>query len=91
MTLDTFIQPPATTNKQRDKIELANERRISSSSLKNMIKGFNILTLQSTINDSADNISNKNVAESDLKSDPLVHTHNSNKKKGNITDTDTTK
>ena len=55
------------------------------------IKGFNRLTLQSTINNSADDHSNKNVAKSDQKSNPLVDTHTSDGKKEKIADTDTTK
>ena len=90
MTTDTFIQPPVTTNTQREKTKVANERRISLGSLTEMLKGFNRLTLQSTINDSADDHSNKNVAKSDPKSDPLVATHTSDGKKRKVTDTDTT-
>ena len=55
-----------------------------------MLKGFNRLTLQSTINDSAYDHSNKNVAESDPESDPLVDTHTSDGNEGNIIDTETT-
>ena len=54
MTTDTFIQPPVTTNTPRDKIDVENERRIYSDSLTETLKGFNILTLQSKINDSTD-------------------------------------
>ena len=91
LTTDTFIQPPVTTNTQRDKTKVANERRISLGSLTEMLKGFNRLTLQSTINDSADDHYNKNVAKGDQKSDPLVDTHTSDGKKEKIADTDTTK
>ena len=56
-----------------------------------MIKGFNRLALQSTINDSADDNSNKNITESNPKSDPLVATHTSDRNERKITDTDTTK
>ena len=56
-----------------------------------MIKGFNRLTLQSTINNYADDHSNKNVAESDPKINPLVATHTSDGNGRKITDTDTTK
>ena len=56
-----------------------------------MITGFNRLTLQSTINDSAENHSNQNDAESDPKSDQLVATHTSDGKERKMTDTDTTK
>ena len=61
VTTDTFIQPPVTTNTPREKTDVANERRISSDSPTVTIKGFNILTLQSTINNSADDHSNKKV------------------------------
>ena len=60
-------------------------------SLTETLKGFNILTLQSTINDSADDHSNKNVLESDPKIDQLVAIHASDEKKRKTTDTDTTK
>ena len=56
-----------------------------------MIKGFNRLALQSTINDSADDNSNKNIIENNPKSDSFVDTHTSDGKKGKITDNDTTK
>ena len=91
LTTDTLIQPPVTTNTPRTKIHVANERRISSESLTEMLEGFNRLTLQSTINNSADDHSNKNVAKSDQKSDPLVNNHTSDGKKEKIADTDTTK
>ena len=67
MTTETFIHPPVTTYESREKTDVANERVIYSDSLTETIKGFNRLTLQSTINDSADDYSKKNVAESDLK------------------------
>ena len=90
MTTDNLIQPPVTTNAPREKTDVANERQISSDILTETIKGFNRLTLQSTINDSADDHSNKNFAKSDPKSDPLVTTHTSDRKERKITDTDTT-
>ena len=83
MTTDTFVHPPVTTNTQREKIDVANERRISSESLTETSEGFNRFTLQSKINDSVDDHSNKNVTESDPKSDPLVETHTSDGKKKN--------
>ena len=67
MTTDTFIQPPVTTNTPREKTDVSNERRISLDILAEMLKGFNRLTLQYTINNSADDHSNKNVAKSDKK------------------------
>ena len=90
MTTDTFIQTPATTNTPREKTDVENERQIYSDSLTETLKGFNRLTLQSTINNYADDHSNKNVAESDPKRDQLVATHTSDGKKRKITDTDTT-
>ena len=86
MTTGTFIHIPVTTNAPREKTDVSNERRISSDSLSETIKRFNILTLQSKINDSADYRSNKNVAKSDPKRDPLVDTHTSDRKKVKITD-----
>ena len=55
------------------------------------MKGFNILTLQSTINDSTDYHSDKNDAKSDPKSDQVVATHTSDGNKRKVTATDTTK
>ena len=60
MTTDTFIQPPVNNNAPREKTDVSNERRISSDILAETIKGFNRLALQSTINDSADDHSEKN-------------------------------
>ena len=91
VTKDTFIQYPVPANTPREKTDVANERRISSDSLTETLKGFNRLMLQSTINDSTNDYSNKNVAESDPESDPLVDIHTSDGKKRKITDTDTTK
>ena len=88
---DTFIHPPVTTNTPREKTYVANERQISPDSLTETIKGFNRLTLLSTINDSAYDHSNKNVSESDPKSDQLVATHTSDGNKIKIIDPDTTK
>ena len=65
MTLYTFIQSPVITNTPRNIANVSNERRISSDILAETIKGFNRLTLQSTINYSADYHSEKNDAESD--------------------------
>ena len=53
VTTDTFIQPPFMTNTPREKTEVENDRKISPDSLTETIKGFNKLTLDSTINDSA--------------------------------------
>ena len=80
-TTDTFIQPPVTTNTSREDTDVENERQISSDSLTETIKWFNKLTLDSTINDSADDHSNKNASKSDPKTNPLVATHTSDRKK----------
>ena len=58
-TMDTFTQPTVTTNTPREKTNVADERWIFSDSLTETLKVFNILTLQSTINDSADDHSKK--------------------------------
>ena len=58
--------------------------------LEETIKGFNGLTLQSKINDSAYYNSDKDDAEIDPKSDQLVATNTSDRKKRKVTDTDTT-
>ena len=91
MTTDTFIQTPVTINASREKTYVANERKISFDSPAETIKIFNKLTLQSTIHNSENDNSNKNVAKSDPKSDILAGTNSSDRKKENITDTDTTK
>ena len=91
VTTDTFIQPLITTNAPREKTDITNERQISSDSLTETLKLFNRLTLQSTINNSAYDHSNKHVTKSNQKIDPLVDTNNSDRKKVKITDTDTTK
>ena len=89
--MDTFIQTPVTTNTPREKIDVASERRNSSDSLTETLTIFNRLTLQSTINDSADDHSNKNVAKSNPKNNQVVSTHNSDGKKIKFIATDTTK
>ena len=91
VTMYTFIQPPVTNNTPREKTDVANERRISSDGLIETLKGINRLTLQSTIYNSTDDHSNKNVAKSNPKSDPLVSTHTSDGNERKISDTDTTK
>ena len=47
-----FHQPPVQTNTQRDIANMTNERRIYSDIMAETIKGFNGLTIQSTMNDS---------------------------------------
>ena len=90
VTMDTFCQSPVTTNTQRNNTNVTNERRISSDILENMIKGFEGLTLQSTINDSAYYDSDESESESDPKIDQLVATCTSVRTKRKVTDTDTT-
>ena len=75
-----FIQSPVMTNTPRNKTNLRNEKQISSDSLAETIKVFNRLTLQSTINDSADYHSDKNDAKSNPKSDQVVATHTSDRR-----------
>ena len=84
VTTDNFIQPPVTTNTPRKKTDVADERKISSDSLAETIKLFYILTLQSTINDSADYHSDKNNAKSHPKINQVVATHTSDGKERNL-------
>ena len=91
VTTDTFIQSSVTTNTPREKTDVPHERRIYLDSLTETLKGFNRLTLQSTISVSADDHSDKNDAEIDPKSDQVVATHTSDGKKRKVTATDTTK
>ena len=89
VTMDTFIQSPVMTNTPRKIANVPNERQISSEFLAETIKGFKGLTLQSTINDSSYYHSDVNDAKSDPKSDQVVATHTSDRKKRKVTDTDT--
>ena len=57
--MDTFIHSPLTTNAPLKIAKVPNKRQISSESLAERIEGFKILTLQSTINNSADYHSEK--------------------------------
>ena len=90
MTIYTFFQYPDTTNRQRKKTNITNERRIYSDILAETIKVFKRLALQSTINDSAYYNLDEDDAESDPKSDQLLATHTSDGKKIKFTDTGTT-
>ena len=58
--------------------------------LEETLKGFKILRLHSTTNNSEYYNSDKDNAGSDPKSDPLVATHTSDGKKRKVTYTDTT-
>ena len=88
--MDTFIQPPIMTNTPREKTDVSNERRISSDSLTEILKGFNRLTFQSTINNYADDHSKINVAKSDTETKQVVATHTSDRKKIKVTATNNT-
>ena len=90
MTMDTFCQSPITTNTQRNIANVPNERRIYLDILAETIKWFKVLTLQSTIKDSAHYNSDEDDAESDAESDTLVATHTSDGRRRKVTDTDTT-
>ena len=89
VTMDNLCQSPFTTNTQEENVNaiFTSERRNTSDMLTETLK---LLTLDSTINDSAYYNSDKNNAESNPKIDPLVATHTSNGKKIKFTDTDTT-
>ena len=68
--MDTFFhQFPVTTNTQEDITNVTNERQISSNILAEMIKGFNGLKIQSTINYFLYYDSEEDDAESDPKID----------------------
>ena len=78
-TIDTFCHHlPVTTDTQGEMANMKNERPISSDILAETIKGFNGLTIQSTINDSAYYDSEEDDTESDPKSDSNVATHTTN-------------
>ena len=64
---------------------------MSSDILAENIKGFNRLTLQSTIKYSVNSHSEKNDAKIDPKIDQVVDTHTSDEKERKVTDTDITK
>ena len=92
VTMDNFYhQPPVTTNTQGKIANVKNERQISLDILAETIKGFNGLTMQWTINDSAYYDSEEDDTESDPNRDTKLATNNSNKKKRKVTDTDTNK
>ena len=91
VNMDTFCQYPATTNTPIEKTDVENERKISLDNLTGTLKGFNKLMLDSTLNNSADDHSNKNFTKSDPNSDLLVATHTSDENERKITNTDTTK
>ena len=91
MNMDTFChQSPVTTNKQGEIANVTHERQKISDILAVMIKGFNGLMIQSTINDSV----YYNLEEYDAEIDPnrnsKVAIHTSDRKIRKVTDTDTT-
>ena len=89
--MDTvFNQYPITTNTQEDISNLTNKRQIYLKILAEMIKEFNGMTIQSTINESLYYDSQKDDAKSDPKINSLVGTHISDRNKRKITDNDTT-
>ena len=79
VTIDSLCQSPITTNTQGDNVNsiLTSKRQKKLDVLTERLK---VLTNDSTINDSAYYNSDKNDAESDPKSDPLVATHTSDRK-----------
>ena len=88
--MDTFFQSLVTTNIQAKIANIPNSRWISSDILAETIKGFKVLTIDSTINDSEYYHSEEDDEESDPNSDPKVDTHSSDGKKIRVTDIDTT-
>ena len=88
--MDNFCQSPVTTNIQGNIANFPNERRISSDIMRETIKGFKGLTIDSIINNSAYYHSEEDEAEGDPNSDPKVATHTSERRKRKFTDTETT-
>ena len=76
VTMDNFYQSPVTTNTQGENANaiFSSERQNNSDALAETLKG---LTLHSTINDAGYYNSDRNDAEGDPKSGPLVATHTS--------------
>ena len=83
-SVHSTISPP------QEDANVTNERQIVSDILKETIKYFHGLTIQSTISDSAYYDSEEHDAISNPKSDLLVATHTSIGNKRKITDNDTT-
>ena len=91
VTMDTSChQQPVTISTQGEITNVTNERQISLEIMVKTIKGFNGLTIKSTINNSAYYNSEEDDAESNPNSDPKVATHTSDGNKRKVTDTDTT-
>ena len=76
--MDNFCQSPVITNTQKKNASIPNERQITSDILAETLK---VLTLNSTINDSAYYNSGEDDSGSYPKSDPLLDTDTSNGKK----------
>ena len=87
--MDIFYQSSVTTNTQRENANaiFASKKRNTSDMLAETLKG---LTLDSTINNSANYNSEEDDAESDAKINMLVTTHTSDRKRIKVTDNDTT-
>ena len=82
VTMDTFCPHYAvTTNTQGGISNVTNETRISSDILVKTMKGFNILTIQSKINNYVYYNSKEDDAESDRKIDQLAATHKNSPQK----------
>ena len=90
VTMDTFLQSPVTIYTQRKYANGTNERRIASYNMKETIKEFHGLTIQSTISDSAYYDSEEHAALSNPKIDSSVATNTSDRNERKITETDTT-
>ena len=81
VTRDNFIQSLNMTNTPTKKTDIPNERWTSLDMLAETMKGFNRLTLNSSTNDSAGDHSDKNDANNNQKSNQVVGTHTSDKKR----------
>ena len=89
MTMNNFCQSPVTTKTQgENRNAIFISERINTSDM--LAETLKVLTLDSTINDSAYCHSDENDAEINSKSDLLVATHTSDRKKRKVTNTDTT-
>ena len=89
MTMDNFCQSPVTTSTQGEnaKVIFTSERQNILDVLTETLK---VLTIDSTINNSACYNSDEDDAESNPERDPLVANHASDRNKRKVTDTDTT-
>ena len=89
--MDTYCQSPVTTNTQGDNANVifTSERRNTSDMLAEAER-LQVLTIDSTINDSTYYNSDEDDVEIDPKIDLLVATRTSDRKKIKVTDIDTT-